>query len=139
MIKIKKIRPMFTAIVTTMDKYEEDFIVGGIIDTSRQKGSLKEYQKVLAVGSSVRDINVGDLVWINPTRYAVKKHKEGSLKDGIITDNPVIAYNFDVIEVDSKPCLLLQDRDIDFVIEDYEETEEKTSTLIMPEEKNIKA
>lgn len=138
MLKIKKIKPMFTSLITTMDKYEKDVVIGNLIDVSKREGSLKEYQKVLAVGSSVRDIKVGDLVCVNPTRFAVKKHQEGSLKDGIITDNPTIAYNFDVVEMDGKQCLLLQDRDIDFIIEDYEEVPEPTSShLITPEEKKI--
>lgn len=139
MLKIKKIRPMFTSIVTTMDKYEEDgYTAAGLVDTAKQKGSLKEYQKVLCVGSSVRDIKVGDLVCINPSRFAVKKHKEGSLKDGIITDNPVVTYNFDIIEMDGNQCLLLQDRDIDFIIEDFEEIPDPTpSNLIKPEEKKL--
>lgn len=122
MLKIKKVKPMFTALITTMDKYEHDVLTsGGLIDTAKQQGSLKEYQKVVAVGSSVRDIKVGDLVCINPTRFAVKKHQAGSLKDGVIGDNPVISYKFDTIELDGKMFLLLQDRDIDFIIEDYEE------------------
>lgn len=139
MLKVKKIKPMFTALITTMNKYEHDVMTtGGLIDTTKQQGGLKEYQTVLAVGSSVRDIKVGDLVCVNPTRFAVKKHKEGSLKDGIITDNPVVTYNFDVIEIDGKQCLLLQDRDIDFIIEDYEEVQDPTpSTIIKPEEKKI--
>lgn len=139
MLKIKKIRPMFTSIVTTMDKYEEDgYTSAGLVDTAKQKGSLKEYQKVLCVGSSVRDIKVGDLVCINPSRFAVKKHKEGSLKDGIITDNPVVTYNFDIIEMDGNQCLLLQDRDIDFIIEEFEEIPDPTpSNLIKPEEKKL--
>ena len=34
---IKKIKPMFTALITTMDKYEHDIITdGGLIDTSKQ-------------------------------------------------------------------------------------------------------
>jgi hypothetical protein len=123
MIMIKKVKPLFTALITTMDRYDHDEIsLSGIINVNRQQGGLKEYQTVLAVGSSVRDIKVGDLVCINPTRFAVKKHKEGSLKDGVITDNPVTTYNFDVIEMDGKQCLLLQDRDIDFIVEEYEET-----------------
>ena len=138
MLKIKKIKPMFTSLITTMDKYEKDVVIGNLIDVSKREGSLKEYQKVLAVGSSVRDIKVGDLVCVNPTRFAVKKHQEGSLKDGIITDNPTITYNFDVVEMDGKQCLLLQDRDIDFIIEEYEEVPEPTSShLITPEEKKI--
>lgn len=134
MIKVKKIRPMFTALVTTMNKYEDDIKTSaGLIDTSRQKGTLKEYQTVLAIGDSVRGINVGDIVCINPSRFAVKKHKEGSLKDGIVTDNPVVTYNFDIIELDNKQCLLLQDRDIDFVIEDYEEIPDVApSNIIIP-------
>lgn len=138
MLKIKKIKPMFTALITTMDKYEHDVKIGSIIDTNKQQGGIKEYQKVLAVGGSVRDVKVGDMVCINPTRFAVKKHQAGTLKDGIITDNPVVTYNFDVVEMDGKSCLLLQDRDIDFIIEEWEEVpDHNSSSLIMPEEKKL--
>ena len=138
MLKVKKIKPMFTSLITTMDKYEQDVKVGGIIDTTKQQGGIKEYQTVLAIGSSVRDIKVGDLVCVNPTRFAVKQHQAGSLKDGVVTDNPTIKYNFDVIEMDGKQCLLLQDRDIDFIIEEYEEVPNPTpSPLIKPEEKKL--
>ena len=137
MLKVKKIKPLFTAIITTMEKYEEDVrTASGLIDTTKQQGGLKEYQTVLAIGESVRAIKVGDLVCVNPTRFAVKKHQAGSLKDGIVTDNPVVTYNFDVVEMDGKQCLLLQDRDIDFVIEEYEEIPDPIpSTIIQPEKK----
>lgn len=137
MLKVKKIKPLFTAIITTMEKYEEDVrTASGLIDTTKQQGGLKEYQTVLAIGDSVRAIKVGDLVCVNPTRFAVKKHQAGSLKDGIVTDNPVVTYNFDVVEMDGKQCLLLQDRDIDFVIEEYEEIPDPIpSTIIQPEKK----
>lgn len=138
MLKIKKIRPMFTSLITTMDRYEQDVKIGNLIDTTKQQGTIKEYQRVLAIGDSVRGIKVGDLVSVNPTRFAVKKHKDGSLKDGIITDNPVITYNFDIVEMGDKQCLLLQDRDIDFIIEEFEEIPEPPrSTIIQPEEKKI--
>lgn len=139
MLKVKKIKPLFTAIITTMEKYEEDVrTASGLIDTTKQQGGLKEYQTVLAIGDSVRTIKVGDLVCVNPTRFAVKKHQAGSLKDGIVTDNPVVTYNFDVVEMDGKQCLLLQDRDIDFVIEEYEEIPDPIpSTIIQPEKKLI--
>ena len=129
---------MFTSLITTMDRYEQDVKIGNLIDTTKQQGTIKEYQKVLAIGDSVRGIKVGDLVSVNPTRFAVKKHKDGSLKDGIITDNPVITYNFDIVEMGDKQCLLLQDRDIDFIIEEFEEIPEPPrSTIIQPEEKKI--
>lgn len=131
MLKVKKIKPMFTALITTMDKYETDAINEfGIIDTNKQQGGLKEYQKVIAVGTHVNTIKEGDLVSIDPTRYAVKKHKEGSLNDGIIQDNPVITYNFNTVMVDGKQCLLLQDRDIEFIVEEYEEVEDPKPTKI---------
>lgn len=137
MLKVRKIRPMFTSLITTMDKYEKDVKIGGLIDTARQQGGLKEYQKVLAVGSSVRDIKVGDIVCVNPARFAVRKHQAGSLKDGVVTDNPVTTYNFDVVEMDGKQCLLLQDRDIDFIIEEWEEIPDNPSPIIQPEKKKL--
>lgn len=131
-VNVKKIRPLYTSIVTTMNKYEEDEYNGSLIDSTKTKGTLKEYQKVVAVGDLVKNIQVGDLVCINPSRYAVKKHKEGSLKDGVVTDNPVITYNFNVVELNGVPHLLLSDRDIEFIVEDYDET-----SIIVPEEKKL--
>lgn len=139
MIKIKKIKPMFNSLITTMDKYEHDMTTkGGLIDTTKQEGALKEYQKVVAVGDSVRNIKVGDLVCINPIRYARKKHQEGSLKDGIITDNPVVDYNFNVVDLNDIPHLLLQDCDISFIIEDFEDIPDpKPLKLYKPKNKII--
>ena len=139
MIKVKKIKPLSTSVVTTMDRYTEDVTLeSGLIDTTKQQGGIKEYQTVVAVGGSVRDIKVGDLVCINPIRYAVKKHQEGSLKDGVITDSPVIRFDFPTIEMNGKQYLYLQDRDIDFVIEEFEEISELSpQPLILPEDKKI--
>lgn len=127
MLKIKKIKPMFNQLLTTMDRYADDVTINDtdILDTTKS-GAVKEYQKVLAVGPMVRNITVGDIVFINPNRYAVRKHKEGSLKDGVITDNPVTEYQFDTLVVDDKECLLLQDNDIKFTVapEDIEEVKE---------------
>ena len=133
-MKIKKIKPLFNSLITTMDKYEEDVTNNGIIDTKRQEGSLKEYQTVIAVGTTVRDIKVGNIVMINPKNYAVRKYSENSIKNDIEM-NPVITYKFNVIELDGKDCLLLQDRDIDYIIEVIEE--DKPSVIIKPKEKKI--
>lgn len=133
MLNIKKIRPMANYIVTTQDKYSANDFKGKAL-TTKIEGSLKEYQKVVAIGPMVRSVNVGDLVCINPKRYAKYKHQPGSLKDGVITDNPVVSYNFNVIELDHIPHLLITDQDIDFVIEDYEEEKEQLdSKLIIPD------
>jgi hypothetical protein len=122
MLKIKKIKPLFNKILTTMDLYENPMTEDGIIDGSKEDGGIKEYQTVIAVGPTVKCVKPGDLVVINPTRYQVMKHKEGSLKDGVITDNPVISYNFPILVVDDRPCLYLYDSDVDFVIKEWEES-----------------
>lgn len=129
-LNIKSIKPMFTQVITTTNTYDEDQMDGVVIDINRRKGTLKEYQKVVAVGPSVRNIQVGDLVKINPIRYSKKKHQEGSLKDGIISDNPVVDYLFNVLIMDHKKYLMLQDNDIDFVIDDYSLEEEKIKVPI---------
>lgn len=133
-MNIKKIKPMANYLVTTKEEYTQDDVnkEGLIVNVI---GSLKEYQKVVAIGPMVRGIQVGDIVCINPKRYAVKKYKEGSLKDGVITENPVVSYNFNVIELDKIPHLLLTEQDIDFVIEEYEEVQ--GSSLILPRTKII--
>ena len=127
MLKINKIKPLFNRILVTAEKYEKDVIKGGVVVITA--GTLKEYQKVLAVGSTVKDINEGDLVLINPTRYAIRKHRSGSLKDGIITDNPVTSYNFNLVEVNNEICILLYDQDIDYIIQEHEEVPDEQIVL----------
>lgn len=124
---------MFNNIVTTMNLYEDDSITeSGLIDTRKQKGALKEYQTVLAVGSTVRDVKVGDVVCINPIRYAQYKNDKKSLKD-TMSDNPIIGFNFNVVEIDGKDCLMIYDQDIRYIIEDYEELPDPApSKLIHP-------
>jgi molybdopterin converting factor small subunit len=130
MLKLKKIKPLYNGIVTTMDAYEKDVFQNGILVV--QKGALKEFQTVISIGDSVRNIKEGDVVKINPMRYAIKKYEDGSLKDGVITENPVVKYNFNIVEINDKGCLLLMDRDIDYVVEEYEEVEDKDPVILMP-------
>ena len=138
MLKIKTIKPMFDSLVTTMNKYEEDGYENGVI--VKQAGVLKEYQKVIAVGPAVRNIEVGDMVMINPIRYAKMKHKEGSLKNGVITDNPVIGYEFKTVTINDEECLYLQSTDIMYSFEGEEiedKKDDKKSNLIIPDNKII--
>ena len=134
MLKIKSIKPMFDSLITTMNKYEEDGFENGVI--VKQAGSLKEYQTVIAVGPAVRNIEVGDMVMINPTRYAKMKHQKGSLKDGVITDNTVIGYEFKTVTINDEEYLYLQSQDIMYSFEG-EEVEDKKDNLILPDNKII--
>lgn len=120
MIKIKKIKPMFNRVLTTCNLYETDSSTDGIIDANKTAGAIMEYQYVISCGPTVRNIKPGDLVVINPTRYQIMKHKEGSLNDGVIGDNAVISYNFPIMVIDDKPCLYVYDSDIDYVVKEFE-------------------
>ena len=135
MLKIKSIKPMFDSLVTTMNKYEDDGLKNGVI--VKQAGSLKEYQTVLAVGPAVRNIEVGDKVMINPSRYAKMKHNEGSLKNGIVADNPIIGYEFRTVTINDEECLYLQSQDImySFEGEEVEDKKDNKVSLIIPNNK----
>ena len=135
MLKIKSIKPMFDSLVTTMNKYEDDGFKNGVI--VKQAGSLKEYQTVLAVGPAVRNIEVGDKVMINPSRYAKMKHNEGSLKNGIVADNPIIGYEFRTVTINDEECRYLQSQDImySFEGEEVEDKKDNKVNLIMPNNK----
>ena len=135
MLNVKKIRPMANYLVTTRDEYTANDTNNGVIIA--KVGALKEYQTVVAVGPIVRGINVGDVVCVNPRRYAVRKYQEGSLKNGIISENPITHFNFNVIELDHVPHLLLTDQDIDFVVEEFEEEKDETKPKVIVPEKKI--
>lgn len=135
MLHIKKIKPLFTSIVTTGDKYEEDMYDNGLIVA--RKGDLKTYQKIIAVGSSVRDIKEGDQVMINVMNYAVRKYNKNSIQNDM-DNNPVLEFKFNWITMDdeegnSKECLLLNDRDVLFAFEG----EEKNERLIVPDKPKV--
>ena len=135
MKKLIKVKPMFNRIITTMDTYEKDQYNGAILDTTKQKGSIKEYQKVISVGTTVRDIKEGDIVCSDPTRYMVATHKNKSLNNKIIGDEIKVGYKFNTIKLKDKECLVLFDQDISFIIEKYEDVEDPTGPLIIQPEK----
>ena len=120
---------MFNRVLTTCDLYTEDLMTDGIIDSTKVEGAIKEYQTVIACGPMVKCVKPGDLVVVNPTRYQVMKHKEGTLNDGVIGDNAVLSYNFPIMIVDDAPCLYLYDADIDFVIKEFEMVNDEATEI----------
>lgn len=137
MLKINKIKPVFNKIVTTCDVYQMGKSTGGII--IKTDGTIKEYQRVEAVGSTVRDIKVGDIVMINPKRYLVAKHndKPDSVKN-VNGDEVTFSVDFPILEYGGKKHLLIYDQDIDYIIDGEEVEDEQTkSLLILPNNKII--
>ena len=132
MIKIKKVRLTSNYILTTKDTYNDETYNGVAIPN----GTLKEYQKVVEVGPVVRTVKVGDLVAINPKRYAVTKYKENDLKGNIENMQKVISYNIPEVEINNVKHMLITDQDIEYIVEDYEE--EKESKIIVQKKKIVK-
>lgn len=134
MINIKRIRPLANYLLVTKEVYSaKDF--NGVFQ-EKVDGSLKEYQRVIAVGPMVRSVQVGDLVSINPKRYAVRKYKSNSIKNDIEEMQEIIGFNIPEVTMDHQKYMLITDQDLEFVIEDFEE--DKPSGIIMPKQEIIK-
>lgn len=134
MLRITEVRPMFTNIVVTGDRYEKDMRSGGLIVAN--KGDLKLWQTVLAVGGSVRDVSVGDKVMINVDNYAVRRYDKNSIQNDL-DNNKTVRFNFRWITLDmggvQRECLLLNDRDILYAFEG----EERDEPLVEVPEKGL--
>lgn len=135
MLHITKIKPMFTNLLVTKEVFDKDMCEGGVIVAN--KGDMKLWQTVLAVGPAIRDIKVGDKVMLRLDDYAVKKYSKDSLQNDM-DNNPIITWNlpFETIEDDkgnSVECLYIKDRDVKFVFEG----EERDDALILPEKKKF--
>lgn len=136
MKKLIKVKPLFNRLITTMDTYEKDQYSGGVLlAVTKQKGSIKEYQTVISVGTTVRDIKVGDVVCIDPTRYMVTKHRDKSLQNNMVGDDVVVGYKFNTIRIEDKECLVLFDQDINFIVEESEEVKDPVGPKIIQPEK----
>lgn len=119
MLKLKKITPTFNHILTTKNLYKNDVYENGIL--VRQNGKTKEWQRVVAVGPTVKTCKPGDMVMIDPSRYAKMKHQEGSLKDGVVADNMAVAYNIPIITIDDAEYMYLYDTDVQFIMDEFTE------------------
>ena len=134
-LHIKKIKPLYSNILVTGDKYKEDMLEGGIVVSS--KGDLKLYQTVLAVGSMVRDIKVGDQIMFSPEHYKVMQYDNNSVKNDMGM-NKVIRWNLPWVSMEdeqgnTQECLMLSERDIQYVFEGDESNE----SIVIPSKPKI--
>ena len=117
MLKIKKIHPMFTGVLTTSTRYKgEQFMEknGLILDTRKLDGMANPMQRVVAVGDSVRELKEGDIVCINFSRYVVPDHRPGKIENNIEHDNLGYKYVMPVVEMGGQEYYLLQANDISY-------------------------
>lgn len=127
MLKLKKIEPLLNHIVTTADIYESTQSADNILtEDSKEGGEFKEYQTVVAVGPNVTSVKPGDVVVINPKAYAMPQHipVEDKLTGLMTGDKVEMVVRFPIININGTPHLFLYDRDVEFVVTDYEVVEE---------------
>ena len=138
-IKLNKIQVRANAIVTTAVKYykskeekdkafAEKRAKGEMISTAEDKNLPFLYQKVINVGPVCHDIKEGDIVKINPIYYLDRKliEQRNSLEKDVldVTGTRVketysqLDYTFPIIKLNGEDCLLLFDRDIEFIVND---------------------
>jgi co-chaperonin GroES (HSP10) len=125
-MKLKKIKPMFNQVLTTAWKYQDTEELkqsGLILDLKKTSGSYKLYQKVLAVGPTVRDVKVGDVVQINVIKFIVPEFKEdtNSLRESVRVRNTYTKVELPILNVNGEETMLLHESDVEYIIEDYED------------------
>ena len=119
MFKIKKVRPLFTGIVTTATRYVGETInKAGLIVPNKMEGQLNPFQRVVSVGKMVNDIKEGDIVKLNFKRYLVPLQVPGKIEDNVQSSNMKGTYEIPMIDLDGVPHLFLQSNDVEFVVED---------------------
>lgn len=137
MLNVKDIRPVYTRLITTANRYTESQKVGNILDANKLEGRYKEYQTVVRVGSSVREVKEGDVVLIDPSRYMKRQYSDNSLREEFV-ENPIISIDIPTVVMNGVDYFMIEERDIAYVIVDSEEIpDKKASTIIMPKEKKI--
>ena len=126
MFQIKKIRPLFTGIVTTAKTFVGPVTTesGLLLDTTKMEGSMNPYQWVVEVGDMVKNIKPGEIVRINFKRYLKAKHVPGVIEDNIQSDNLSATYEIPMVRVNGQDYLFIQNNDIEFVVSDYDGIDE---------------
>jgi malate:quinone-oxidoreductase len=114
--------PLFAGMEYTEDT-EELKQSGLILDLKKTSGSYKLYQKVLAVGPTVRDVKVGDVVQIDVIKFIVPEFKEdtNSLRESVRVRNTYTKVELPILNVNGEETMLLHESDVEYIIEDYED------------------
>lgn len=137
MLQVKSIRPVYTRLITTANRYTESQKNGVLLDASKLEGRYKEYQTVVKVGSSVREVKEGEVVLIDPSRYIKRKYNDNSLREDFV-ENPIIEINIPTVTMNGEDYFMIEERDIAYVIEDSEEIPDSNpNNFILPKEKKI--
>lgn len=124
-MKILKAKPLLNHVITTADRYESTELKDGLLSTKEAEGDIKFEQRIIAIGPNCFDgLNVGDVVLVNPMNYLRPEH---SLRENSILeksrDEVNMVISWPLIDINDRECLFLYDRDLDMVIEEWENDE----------------
>jgi len=125
MLHIRKVKPLFTSVIITGDRFEDDWIENGLIVA--KKGDIKVWQKVLFVGDSVRNLQPGDMVMVNFENYAKRRYDKNSIQNDL-DNNPIKSYDIHWLTIDDDEgnpmeCIKINDRDVEYAFEGEERPE----------------
>ena len=118
-IRLLGIRPVFSYV-----------LVRGLGD-----GIGRSYGYVLGIGNTVRSVVEGDIVHINFASYMRREYSVGDeMRESVGGSGSKVIIDYPIVEVGGEECLYIQERDIDFIVQDYEV---ESSSLILPDSKII--
>lgn len=143
MLHIKRIIPRYTQVITTANRYEKDDYNGSpIVEKGHFKGDIKQYQTVIAVGKTVRELEVGTQVMLDFEPYRKRKVPVNSIKEKMDVDNPIVEEHLPLFEMDDEngntsEFLMMDERNVVFPFEGEEVEDESQSNLILPSKKII--
>lgn len=123
---VKKIRPLFTKVLLTCDKEDgEGLLIPGtnLLDGSKavkKGGDIMQYQTVVAVGDSIRNLKVGDVVCLNLNAFALRKYKTNGIQDQVEEcKQETLEWVIPVVKIDDKDYIFTDDINILYVVEEY--------------------
>lgn len=141
MLKLRKIKPIGSQVLVTENLYGwDDKNESGIILHNR--GDVKTYQEVIAVGKDVTFTKPGDIVEINFYKYAELDRDPDSLKS-IVGSSRMVNLRLNEVEMEgtdgnSVTCFLIDQRDIKYILEDYDEVTYKEKKEILVKQPEVK-
>ena len=129
-LKLKEIQVRNNAIITTAERYPKSDIVkvqndikrGKLVTLEEHNNLHKLVQRVVNIGPNVRDIQVGDWVFLNPLYYLDRSvtEQQNSIQADIgekhMKEHYGPKYTFPTIELNGVEHLMLFDRDVEYII-----------------------
>lgn len=125
-----EIRPKANEIVITANLISVVNTDSKVIDKDEQQLFFDEYQTVLRVGPVVRDVNVGDIVCVNPARFAKYQEQKSRVKaavDGY--EKVLIGYDFPIVEISTGNVMLINESDVKYIVDNGFVEEVKHETV----------